>query len=57
MLETLESGYILLGDAFYATYFLLRALQKRGMGGVFEQQGARQLSAQTKNQTSLDEPS
>ena len=44
MLNTLESGDILLGDAFYATYFLLCALQERGVDGVFEQQGARRRS-------------
>ncbi len=44
ILDTLESGDILLGDAFYATYFLLCALQARGVDGVFEQQGARRLS-------------
>ncbi len=44
MLDTLESGDILLGDAFYATYFLLCALQERGVDGVFEQQGARRRS-------------
>ena len=44
MLDTLESGDILLGDAFYATYFLLCALQKRGVDGVFEQQGSRRRS-------------
>ena len=44
ILETLDSGDILLGDAFYATYFLLCALQERGMDGVFEQQGSRRRS-------------
>ena len=44
ILDTLESGDILLGDAFYATYFLLCALQERGVDGVFEQQGARRRS-------------
>jgi hypothetical protein len=44
ILDTLESGDILLGDAFYATYFLLCALQARGVDGVFEQQGARRRS-------------
>ena len=34
-------GDLLLGDAFYATYFLLCALQERGVDGVFEQQGSR----------------
>lgn len=42
ILDTLESGDILLGDAYYATYFLLCALQERGVDAVFEQQGARQ---------------
>ena len=44
MLDTLESGDILLGDAFYATYFLLCALQERDVDGVFEQQGSRRRS-------------
>ena len=44
ILDTLESGDILLGDAFYATYFLLCALQARGVDGVFEQLGARRRS-------------
>jgi hypothetical protein len=41
LLETLAPGDILLGDAFYATYFLLCALRERGIDGVFEQHGAR----------------
>jgi len=41
ILDTLESGDILLGDAYYATYFLLCALHQGGVDGVFEQQGAR----------------
>ncbi len=41
ILDTLESGDLLLGDAYYATYFLLCALQQRGVDAVFEQQGAR----------------
>lgn len=41
ILDTLASGDILLGDAYYATYFLLCALQERGVDAVFEQQGAR----------------
>ena len=44
MLDILESGEILLGDAFYATYFLLCELRERGIDGVFEQQGARRRS-------------
>ncbi len=41
MLDTLQGGDILLGDAYYATYFLLCELHGRGMDGVFEQYGAR----------------
>lgn len=44
ILDTLEAGDILLGDAFYATYFLLCALQAKGVDGVFEQQGSRRRS-------------
>jgi hypothetical protein len=37
----LKPGNLLLGDAFYATYFLLCALRAQGVDGVFEQHGAR----------------
>lgn len=42
MLDTLERGDLLLGDAFYATYFLLCTLGERGVHAVFEQYGSRQ---------------
>lgn len=45
MLDTLECGDVLLGDAFYATYFLLCALRERGIDAVFEQHGARRRSS------------
>lgn len=45
MLDTLNRGDIVLGDAYYATYFLLCELQCRGIDGVFEQYGARRRSA------------
>lgn len=44
MLDRLEAGDVLLGDAFYATYFLLCELQRRGVDGVFEQYGPRRRS-------------
>ena len=44
MLGVLKSGDILLGDAYYATYFLLCDLQQRGVDGVFEQYGSRKRS-------------
>ena len=40
--NTLHTGDLLLGDAFYATYFLLTELRVRGVDAVFEQHGARQ---------------
>lgn len=39
ILHTLEYGDLLLGDAFYATYFLLCTLRELGIDGVFEQYG------------------
>jgi hypothetical protein len=44
MLDTLQGDDILLGDAFYATYFLLCELVDRGVDGLFEQYGARKRS-------------
>jgi hypothetical protein len=40
-LGTLKTGDLLLGDAYFATYFLLCALRERGVEAVFAQQGAR----------------
>lgn len=42
MLDTLARGDVLVGDAFYATYFLLCTLRERGIDAVFEQNGSRQ---------------
>jgi len=44
ILDALQSGDILLGDAFYATYFLLCELARGGVDGLFEQYGARKRS-------------
>lgn len=44
MLDSLNTGDILLGDAYFATYFLLCELQSRGVDAVFEQQGGRKRS-------------
>jgi len=44
LLDTLAEGDLLLGDAYYASYFLLCALRARGIEAVFEQQGARRRS-------------
>jgi hypothetical protein len=48
MLDALEADDILLGDAFYPTYFLLCELVRRGVDGVFEQYGARKRSTDFK---------
>jgi len=44
MLDTLKDNDILLGDAYYPTYFLLCELIHRGVDGLFEQYGARKRS-------------
>ena len=44
MLDQLARGDVLLGDAFYSTYFLMAELVRRGVDGVFEQYGARRRS-------------
>ena len=41
ILDTLVGGDVVLGDAYYATYFLLCSLSKRGVDAVFEQHGGR----------------
>ena len=42
MLHRFERGDVILGDALYATYYLLAELQRRGIDAVFVQHGARQ---------------
>jgi Transposase DDE domain len=44
LLDTLKAGDLLLGDAYYASFFLFCALRERGVEAVFEQQGARRRS-------------
>ena len=44
LLNTLEAGDVLLGDAYYASFFLFCALQAHGVEAVFEQQGSRRRS-------------
>jgi hypothetical protein len=41
MLDTFEAGDLVMGDAFFGTYFLLASLESRGVDVVFEQHGAR----------------
>lgn len=44
VLDTLVPNDIVVGDAYFATYFLLCTLRDRGVDAVFEQYGARQRS-------------
>lgn len=55
VLDNLQSGDILLGDAYYATNFLLAKLIGHGIDGVFEQYGARRRSTDFSCGTSLGE--
>jgi IS4 transposase len=41
IIGTFNTGDLVLGDAFYGTYFLLASLRERGIDAVFEQMGAR----------------
>ena len=44
LLDTLQFGDLLLGDAYYASFFLFATLRERGVEAVFEQQGSRRRS-------------
>lgn len=44
LLNTFEPGDVMLGDAFYGTYFLLAELQSRNVDALFEQHGSRRRS-------------
>jgi len=44
LLNTFKTNDIVLADAFYAPYFLIAELQRRGVDTVFQQNGARQRS-------------
>lgn len=53
LLHNLERDDVLLGDAFYGTYFLLCELRRRGVDGVFEQQGKRKSATDFRRGISL----
>ena len=44
LLDTFESGDMMLGDAYFGTYFLLVELKSRNVDALFEQYGARKRS-------------
>jgi hypothetical protein len=53
LLGNLRAGDVLLGDAYFPTWFLLCALRRRGIDGVFEQYGARKRSTNFSTGTRL----
>jgi Transposase DDE domain len=55
ILDTLEPGDILLGDAYFATYFLLCQLLEKGVDAVFEQHGSRQRTTDFRHGEHLGE--
>ncbi len=44
----LNTRDLILGDAYYGTYFLLASLKAKGVDAVFEQMGARKRAADFK---------
>jgi len=53
LLRILADGDVLVGDAYYCTYFLLCELIARGVDGVFELHGARRSSTDFRRGTRL----
>jgi hypothetical protein len=53
LLATLRGDDVLVGDAYFATYFLLCTLVERGIDGVFEQHGARRRRTDFRRGTRL----
>lgn len=53
LLDSLNRNDILLGDAYYATYFLYCSLQTMGVDAVFEQHGSRRLNTDFRIGTQL----
>lgn len=53
LLDSFESGDVMLGDALYCTYFLIAELQARGIDAVFAQHGARRRSTDFRRGTQL----
>ena len=51
--ETFQAGDIVLGDAFFATYFFIATMQARGVDIMMEQQGARKRSTDFRRGRSL----
>ena len=54
LLDTFTAGDVVMGDAFYGTYFLLATLYERNIDAVFEQFGARKRVADFRKGKRLD---
>ena len=53
MHETFQTGDIILGDAFFATYFFIAAMQAKGVDILMEQHGSRKRSTDFRRGQSL----
>ena len=53
--DTLDSGDILLGDAFYPTYFFIDRMLKQGVDILMEQQGSRQRATDFRHGKRLEQ--
>lgn len=53
VLDTFQKGSVVVGDAFFGTYFLLVDMIKRGVDVVFEQHGSRQRTTDFGKGTAL----
>lgn len=53
VLDTFSAGDMVLGDAFYGSYFLLASLLDKGVDATFEQMGARKRSTDFRKGTRL----
>jgi len=54
MLGTFNTGDLVLGDAYYGSYFLLASLKEKGVDAVFEQMGARKRTTDFSKGKQLD---
>jgi hypothetical protein len=53
--DTFEEGDVVIGDAFFATYFFIATMQARGVDILMEQQGARKRSTDFRRGKKLGE--
>ena len=53
VLDTFETGDVVVGDAFFGSYFLLVEMMERGVDALFEQFGSRQSTTDFKKGVTL----